>query len=73
MPLRKTGLLSRNTGLEPSSMESVPDGLNRDGYASSTSLLSNPPGRRWSIGKTVSERGVGDKSMFGTVRRPGSS
>ena len=32
-------------------MESVPDGLNRDGYASSTSLLSNPPGRRWSIGK----------------------
>ena len=41
-------------------MESVPDGLNRDGYASSTSLLSNPPGRRWSIGKTVSKRGVGD-------------
>ena len=33
VPLRKTGLLSRNTGLEPSSMESVPDGLNRDGYA----------------------------------------
>ena len=60
MPLRKTGLLSRNTGLEPSSMESVPDGLNREGYASSTSLLSNLPGRRWSIGKTVSERGVGD-------------
>ena len=38
---------------EPSSMESVPDGLNRDGYASSTSLLSNPPGRRWSIGKRI--------------------
>ena len=54
-------------------MESVPDGLNRDGYASSTSLLSNPPGRRWSIGKTVSEFGVGDKSILGTVRRPGSS
>ena len=66
MPLRKTGLLSRNTELEPSSMESVPDGLNRDGYASSTSLLSNPPGRCWSNGKTVSERGVGDKSILGT-------
>ena len=54
-------------------MESVPDGLNRDGYASSISLLSNPPGRRWSIGKMVSERDVGDKSILGTVRRPGSS
>ena len=42
-------------------------------YASSISLFSNPPGRRWSIGKTVSERGVGDKSILGTVRRPGSS
>ena len=73
MPLRKTGLLSRNTGPEPSSMKSVPDGLNRDGYASSTSLLSTPPGRRWSIGKTVSERGVGDKSILGTVRRLRSS
>ena len=48
-------------------MESVPDGLNRDEYASSTSL-SNPPGRRWSIGKTVSEHGVGDKSILGMVR-----
>ena len=65
--------LSRNMGIERRSMESVPDGLNRDGYASSTSLLSNPTGRRWSIGKTVSERGVGDKSILGTVRRPGSS
>ena len=73
MPLRKAGLLSRNTGLEPSSMESVLDGLNRDGYASSTSLLSNPSGRRWSIGKTVYEHGVGDKSILGTVRHPGSS
>ena len=59
--------------LEPRSTESFPDGLNRDGYASSTSLLSNPPGRRWSIGKTVSERGIGDKSILGAVRRPGSS
>ena len=54
-------------------MESVPDGLNRDRYASSTSLLLNPPSHRWSIGKTVSERGVGDKSILGTVRRSGSS
>ena len=54
-------------------MESVPDGFNRGGYASSTSLLSNPPGRRWSIGKTVSDRGVGDKSILGTVCRSGAS
>ena len=60
-------------GFLAGSKESVPDGLNRDGYDSSTSLLSNPPCRRWRIGKIVSERGVGDKSILGTVRRPGSS
>ena len=68
MPLRKNGLFSRNTLLN-SSMDSVPVGLNGDGYVSSTSLLSNPHGRHFNIGKTVSKRGIGDKSILSTTCR----
>ena len=51
-------------------MDSVPDGLNREAYASSTSLLWNPHGHHLSICKTVSKRDIIDKSILGTACCP---